>query len=34
MSESDHDYDKYITTQEFNELTSEIFTARLKQADS
>ena len=30
MSESD----KYITTQEFNELTSEIFTARLKQADS
>ena len=34
MSESDHDHDKYVTPQEFNELTSEIFTARLKQADS
>ena len=28
---ADHDYDKYITTQEFNKLTSENFTARLKQ---
>ena len=30
---TDHDHDKYITTQEFNKLTSENFTARLKQAD-
>ena len=30
---ADHDYDKYITTQEFNKLTSENFTARLKQAN-
>ena len=29
---TDHDHDKYITTQEFNKLT-ENFTARLKQAD-
>ena len=27
-----HDHDKYITTQEFNKLTSENFTARLAQA--
>ena len=30
---TDHDHDKYITTQEFNRLTSEHFTARLKQAN-
>ena len=30
---SDHDHDKYITTQEFNKLTSEICTANLKQAN-
>ena len=30
---TDHDHDKYITTQEFNRLTSENFTARLKQAN-
>ena len=30
---SDHDHDKYITTQELNNLTSENFTARLKQAN-
>ena len=29
---TDHDHDKYITTQEFNRLTSENFTPRLKQA--
>ena len=29
---SDHDHDKHITTQEFNKLTSENITARLKQA--
>ena len=28
---SDHDHDNYITTKEFNRLTSENFTARLKQ---
>ena len=28
-----HDRDKYITTQEFNNLTSEKFTARLAQAN-
>ena len=28
-----HDHDKYITTQEFNKLTSESFTERLKQAN-
>ena len=28
---TNHDHDKYITTQEFNKLTSENFTARLKQ---
>ena len=27
---TDHDYDKYITTQEFNKLTSENLTTRLK----
>ena len=30
---SDHDHDKHITTQEFNKLTSENITARLKQAN-
>ena len=30
---TDHDHDKYITTQEFNKLTSEYFTAKLKQAN-
>ena len=30
---TDHDHDKYITTQEFNRLTSENFTARLKQVN-
>ena len=30
---ADHDHDKYITTQEFNKLTSEHFTARLKQGN-
>ena len=29
---TDHDHDKYITTQEFNELTSENVDARLVQA--
>ena len=29
---TDHNYDKYITTQEFNKLTAENFTARLAQA--
>ena len=29
---TDHDHDKYITTQEFNKLASENFTAILKQA--
>ena len=28
---SDHDHDNYIITKEFNRLTSENFTARLKQ---
>ena len=28
---TDHHHDKYITTQEFNKLTSETFTARLAQ---
>ena len=31
---TDHDHDKYITTQEFNKLTSEKFIARLKQANA
>ena len=31
---TDHDHDKYITTQEFNKLTSETFIARLKQANA
>ena len=30
---TDHDHDRYITTQEFNKLTSENFTARLKRAN-
>ena len=30
---TDHDQDKYITTQEFNKLTSGKFSARLKQAN-
>ena len=30
---TNHDHDKYITTQEFNKLTSENFTARLKLAN-
>ena len=30
---TDHDHDKHITTQEFNKLTSEYFTARLKQVN-
>ena len=28
---TDHDHDKYITTLEFNKLTSETFSARLAQ---
>ena len=32
-STTDHDHDKYITTQEFNKLTLENFPARLKQAN-
>ena len=30
---TDHDHNKYITTQEFNKLTTETFTARLAQAN-
>ena len=30
---NDHDHGKYITTQEFNKLTLETFTAILKQAN-
>ena len=30
---TDHDHDKYITTQEFNKLTSDNFNARLAQAN-
>ena len=30
---TDHDHDKYITTQEFNRLTSENFTTRLRRAN-
>ena len=30
---TDHDHDKYITTQELNQLTAEIFTARLAKAN-
>ena len=30
---TDHNHDKYITTPEFNKLTSENFAARLKQAN-
>ena len=29
---TDHDHDKYITTEEFNKLTEENFAARLTQA--
>ena len=31
---TDHNHNRYITTPEFNKLTSEIFLARLKQANS
>ena len=30
---TDHDHDKYITTQGFNKLTSEDFTVRLAQTN-
>ena len=30
---TNHDHDKYITTQKFSKLISETFTARLKQAN-
>ena len=30
---TDHDHDKYITTQEFDKVTSENFTARLAKAN-
>ena len=30
---TDHDHDKYISTQEFNKLTAENFTARVAQAN-
>ena len=30
---TDHDHGKYVTTQEFNKLTSENFAVRLAQAD-
>ena len=30
---SDHNHDKYITTPEFNKLTTENFKARLTEAD-
>ena len=30
---TDHDHDKYITTQEFNKLTSDNFNARIAQAN-
>ena len=30
---TDYDHDKYITAQEFNKMTSENFTARLKKAN-
>ena len=33
MKITDHDHDKYITTQEFNKLTADNFAARLKQED-
>ena len=32
-STTDHDHDKYITTQEFNKLTWEKFAVRLKQVN-
>ena len=30
---ADHNYDKYVTTPEFNKLTAETFAARLKRAN-
>ena len=30
---ADHDHDKHVTTQEFDQLTSENFTARLAEAN-
>ena len=30
---TDHDYDKYITTPEFNTLAADVFNARLAQAN-
>ena len=33
MKITDHDHDKYITTQEFNKLTTDNVAARLKQED-
>ena len=30
---NDHDHAKYITTEEFNKLTADKFTSRLKQAN-
>ena len=30
---TDHDHEKYITTQEFDNLTARVFTARLSQAN-
>ena len=33
MKITDHNHDKYISTPEFNKLTSENFAARLKQAN-
>ena len=33
MKVTDHNHDKYITTPEFNKLTTEDFKARLARAD-
>ena len=33
MKITDHNHDKYISTPEFNKLTSENFAARLKEAN-
>ena len=33
LKKNDHDRDKYITTPEFNRLTTENFAARLAQAN-
>ena len=30
---TDHDHSKYITTKEFNKLTAEIFTTKLRQSN-